>query len=41
MTALSVIAGVWGGKTLGSKLGRWAEIIGGCVLIGIGVSLLF
>ena len=41
VTALSVIAGVWGGKTLGSKLGRWAEIIGGCVLIGIGVSLLF
>lgn len=41
VTALTVVAGIWGGKTLGSKLGRWAEITGGLVLIGIGVSLLF
>lgn len=41
VTALSVVAGIWGGKTLGAKFGRWAEIVGGLVLIGIGVSLLF
>ena len=41
VTALSVIAGIWGGRTLGSRLGRVAEIVGGLVLIGIGVSLLF
>lgn len=40
VTALSVIAGIWGGKTLGSHFGRWAEIIGGLVLVGIGVSIL-
>lgn len=40
VTAISVIAGIWGGKTLGSHFGRWAEIIGGLVLIGIGVSIL-
>lgn len=41
VTGISVIAGIWGGKTLGFKFGRWAEIIGGLVLIGIGASLLF
>jgi len=41
VTAISVIAGIWGGKTLGSKFGRWAEIAGGIVLLGIGVSILF
>lgn len=41
VTALTVIAGIWGGKTLGCKFGRWAEVIGGLVLIGIGISLLF
>lgn len=41
VTAISVICGIRGGKALGSRFGRWAEIIGGLVLIGIGVSLLF
>ncbi len=41
VTAISVIAGIWGGKTLGSRFGHWAEIAGGLVLVGIGVSLLF
>lgn len=41
VTALTVIAGIWGGKTIGGKFGRWAEIIGGLVLVGIGVLLLF
>lgn len=40
VTAISVICGIRGGKALGSRFGRWAEIIGGLVLIGIGVSLL-
>ena len=40
ITALSVIIGLWGGRRLGMRFGRWAEIIGGTVLIGIGVSVL-
>jgi len=40
VTALSVIAGMWGGKILGDKFGRWAEIVGGLVLIAIGVNIL-
>lgn len=41
VTAISVIGGIRGGTALGSRFGRWAEIVGGLVLIGIGVSLLF
>ena len=41
VTAASVVAGIYGGKTIGSRLGRWAEIAGGTVLVGIGASLLF
>lgn len=41
VTAATVVAGIWGGKTIGCRFGRWAEIVGGLVLIGIGVSLLF
>lgn len=41
ITALSVVAGLWGGKAIGSRSGRWAEIAGGTVLLGIGLSLLF
>lgn len=41
VTAITVVAGIWGGKTLGAKFGRWAELAGGLVLVGIGVSLLF
>lgn len=40
VTTFSVIAGIWGGKSLGNKFGRWAEIAGGLVLIGIGVTVL-
>jgi len=40
VTAISVIGGIWGGKTLGSHFGRWAEVMGGLVLICIGVSIL-
>jgi len=39
VTALSVVLGMLGGKTIGSKFGRWAEIAGGCVLLGIAVIM--
>ena len=40
VTALSVVAGLLGGRILGRHFGHWAEITGGLVLIGIGVSFL-
>ena len=40
VTACSVIAGIWGGRTLGRRFGRCAEILGGLVLIAIGVTIL-
>ena len=40
ITAASVLAGIFGGKTLGSHFGRWAEIAGGAVLVIIGVTIL-
>ena len=41
VTALSVIIGLRGGSAIGARFGRWAEVAGGIVLIGIGVSILF
>ena len=40
ITALSVIIGLRGGRAVGARFGRWAEIVGGVVLIAIGVSVL-
>lgn len=40
ITALSVVTGMYGGHILGKKTGRWAEIVGGIVLICIGVNIL-
>ena len=40
VTFLSVVLGIMGGKALASKVGNIAEIIGGLVLIGIGISIL-
>ncbi len=40
ITALSVVIGLRGGRAIGARFGRWAEIVGGLVLIGIGVSVL-
>ena len=40
VTAVSVIAGIEGGMKIGKRCGRIAEIIGGVVLIGIGVTVL-
>ena len=41
VTLISVIAGILGGRAIGRKCGSVAEIAGGAVLIGIGVSFLF
>lgn len=40
ITALSVVVGLRGGRAIGARFGRWAEIVGGVVLIAIGVSVL-
>lgn len=40
VTALSAVLGICSGKAIGSRAGRWAEIAGGLVLIGIGVWML-
>lgn len=40
ITAASVIAGICGGSRLGARLGHWAEVAGGIILIGIGVGVL-
>ena len=39
-TAASVLAGIWGGKTVGKMVGPVTEIIGGVVLIAIGIGIL-
>ncbi|MBQ9660589.1 MAG: manganese efflux pump [Bacteroidales bacterium] len=40
ITALSVVIGLRSGRAIGVRFGRWAEIIGGLILIGIGVRIL-
>lgn len=40
VTFLSVLAGIYAGKTIGSRVGRYAEIVGGCVLTVIGIGVL-
>lgn len=40
VTPLIVVLGICGGSFIGRRAGRLAEILGGCVLIGIGVTLL-
>ena len=40
VTAASVVAGIAGGKVIGRKFGRWAEIAGGLVLIIIALRIL-
>ncbi|MBQ0149028.1 MAG: manganese efflux pump [Bacteroidales bacterium] len=39
-TLLSVVLGIWTGKTIGGVFGRWAEAAGGVVLILIGIGVL-
>ena len=38
VTALSVFAGILGGRTLGRRYGSGAEIAGGIILVAIGVA---
>lgn len=40
VTAASAVIGICGGRTIGGRFGHKAEIIGGAILIGIGVSIL-
>ncbi len=40
VTLASVAAGICGGHRIGHRFGKWAEIIGGLILIGIGISFL-
>ena len=40
MTLLVVWAGLSGGRMIGREYGHWAEVLGGLILIGIGVSFL-
>ncbi len=41
VTVLSVIGGIFGGRRIGGRFGRPAELFGGIVLIMIGVNILF
>lgn len=41
VTVLVVLSGLLGGRVIGRQFGHWAEVAGGLVLIGIGVSFLF
>ncbi len=40
ITALTVVVGLRSGSAIGKRFGRWAEVIGGVILIGIGISIL-
>ena len=40
VTVISVIAGILGGRRIGTRFGRSAEFVGGCVLILIGLNIL-
>jgi len=40
ITFLVSAVGFYAGRKIGSLLGRWAEVLGGLVLIGIGVRIL-
>ncbi|MCR5352024.1 MAG: manganese efflux pump MntP family protein [Bacteroidales bacterium] len=40
ITGLSVVIGIQGGHAVGERFGRWAEIVGGTILIAIGVNIL-
>ena len=39
-TFASVVAGITGGEAIGRRAGAWAQLFGGLVLIGIGISIL-
>ena len=41
VTMLSVISGIAFGRSIGSKVGKWAEIAGGTVLSALGAVMMF
>lgn len=41
VTAALVAAGVYAGRALGAWLGRGLDVVGGLILIGLGVKILF
>ena len=40
VTVISVVTGILGGRRIGTRFGRSAELAGGCVLILIGLNIL-
>lgn len=40
VTVISVVAGILGGRKIGNRFGRGAELIGGLVLVGLGIGFL-
>jgi len=40
VTFIICIAGFWAGRRAGALLGKWAELTGGLILIGIGLKIL-
>ena len=40
VTVLTVVAGILGGRRIGTRFGRRAEFAGGCVLILLGLNIL-
>ena len=40
VTTLTVMIGIIGGRRIGVRFGRHAEIVGGCVLVGLGIGIL-
>ena len=40
VTVVSVVAGILGGRRIGTRFGHSAEFVGGCVLILIGLNIL-
>lgn len=41
VTTAASLAGIWGGRTFGPYLGKRVELVGGLILIGIGLNILF
>ena len=40
VTVISVVAGILGGRKIGNRFGRGAELVGGLVLVGLGIGIL-
>ncbi|MBR1405902.1 MAG: manganese efflux pump [Bacteroidales bacterium] len=40
ITVLTVASGIWSGQAVGRRYGRWAQLMGGLVLLSIGLNIL-